>query len=192
MQIIQIKQLLSTGGCQVLIDHFKQSIQQRIDDDKVRSGDRLVIEQTDPLISREVANTAQKIRHKLTGFTGDPVSRTDKVEIIRYRTGDFYNTHHDRTRNPRWTDVLDPQTPRSCTLLIYLNSAFSGGDTVFPNAPSKLETTSRRTFRPNKSGDGLIWTNLLPDLSADPTALHGSLPVTQGEKYIAICWMRAE
>ena len=67
------------------------------------------------------------------------------------------------------------------TALLYLNDAFEGGETNFP----EVGVTVRGAV-----GDLLIFHNLTGDKLPDPRMTHAGLPIARGEKWLATRWIR--
>lgn len=86
---------------------------------------------------------------------------------------------------------------RLATVLMYLATPESGGETVFPNVDPPPEQTIQAGFsecsmkglavRPVK-GDAVLFWSLRTDGTLDKGSLHGSCPVTAGVKYAATKW----
>ena len=129
------------------------------------------------------------------------------THIYRYVPGQGYGLHHDAV-----------YFQRQATVLIYLNDVGEGGETVFPRAGvdsmdesqaeemPKLEkvcaSVSRGIFVTPQQGTSVLWHNLVEgavveqgeeqaDRECDRQALHGSCPVTSGEKWVMQFWIRS-
>lgn len=112
-----------------------------------------------------------------------PPENGERLVLLRYLAGQAYAPHFD------W---LDPNAPgdaaaieaggqRLSTLITYLNTDFTGGETHF--------VRTNAAFRGRK-GDALLWNNLLPDGSVDAATEHAGRPPLSGEKYLLSKWMR--
>jgi prolyl 4-hydroxylase len=128
----------------------------------------------------ELTNKIKKIVSEKTNL---PIENQEQIHIVKYNIGGEYKEHHDFF-HPN-TDYYDSQIQRggqriySC--LFYLNDNFEGGETHFPKV--EYEVTP-------KKGKLLVWKNLKDDMSINDNSLHAGLPVIEGEKWIAIIWIR--
>ena len=111
-----------------------------------------------------------------------PISNFEEPHIVKYGVGGEYKEHHD------WFDVNDlehrseigPFGNRTHSFIIYLNDNFKKGETEFINL--------KQTILP-QTGKGLMWTNMKDGVCLDES-LHAGLPVTEGEKWILVYWIR--
>ena len=71
--------------------------------------------------------------------------------------------------------------PRALTALVYLNEDYRGGETRF--IETGLDVKGR-------TGDALIFRNILANGDPDPASRHAGLPVLEGVKYLASRWIR--
>jgi len=134
-----------------------------------------------------------------------PDDDAEALQIGHYDVGEKYELHLD-------TDPSN-DVPRPATLIIYLNEAESGGETLFPtNVEARASCTGWHegadgssvygiahccsTEDPNwlkiptKTGRAvLFWNHDLAGIK-DRRAEHGACPVKQGEKWIAQRWFR--
>ena len=112
---------------------------------------------------------------KAEKFLGIPRSRFESsLQVARYRPGQEYEDHYD-------SDDDTPLTKRRTdTLLMYLNDVESGGHTSFPKVDVEVAP---------KVGRAVHWKNVDDAGEILPCALHGSLPVTSGEKWICTVWV---
>lgn len=99
------------------------------------------------------------------------------LQIIRYRPGEHYSTHHDQAAAPR-----SPQGARLYTFFMYLTTPEEGGSTYFGDIDLRVNATK---------GSALLWPSLmdqdvsLPELRAH----HEALPVVRGTKVAATAWV---
>jgi len=107
--------------------------------------------------------------------TGTEYGWGEPLHVLRYRPGQQYRPHHDALGH------VPAQKRRIATALIYLNDAYEGGETHFP----EIGITARGAV-----GDMLIFHNLTADRMPDPRMTHAGLPVTRGEKWLATRWIR--
>jgi prolyl 4-hydroxylase len=113
------------------------------------------------------------INRRIAAASGFPVECGEPLQILRYRGGQEFKPHYD------CTETTDNQ--RVLTMLVYLNEAYTGGETLFLKTGLKLR---------GRAGDGLLFRNARDDGSPDMESLHAGLPVTSGEKLIASRWIR--
>lgn len=99
----------------------------------------------------------------------------EPLHVLRYHPGQQYRPHHDALGD------VPAEKRRIATALIYLNDAYEGGETHFP----ELGITVCGAV-----GDLLIFHNLTADKQPDPRMTHAGLPVTRGEKWLATRWIR--
>ncbi|RZM05843.1 MAG: 2OG-Fe(II) oxygenase, partial [Sphingomonas sp.] len=114
------------------------------------------------------------INLRLAAASGTEVAQGEALTVLRYAPGQQFKLHSDvigRTRNER-----------VATMLVYLNDAFEGGETTFPD--HGLTVTPR-------AGDALLFRNILSDGRPDPRKRHAGRPVTRGVKWLATRWIRA-
>ena len=99
----------------------------------------------------------------------------EPLHVLRYGPSQQYRPHHDAHA------FGPPEKRRIATALIYLNDAYEGGETNFP----EIGVTVRGAV-----GDMLIFHNLTDDRLPDPRMTHAGLPVLSGEKWLATRWIR--
>lgn len=124
--------------------------------------------------------------------------RIEPLQIIRYKTGEFYKLHHDHGSYYGLTD-----SQRTKTLLVFLSDVPSedgGGHTSFPKLDVKVLP---------RAGDGIIWMNIDPTKKIEidnargesvllsealELAVHEGLPPLSPHvvKYACNVWVREE
>lgn len=136
--------------------------------DPVRVSDTTAV----PLISEDLIVHA--VNSAIARATGTQARWGEPLTVLRYRPGQQYHPHYDAY------DEGAPQPQRTTTALIWLNDAYEGGETRFP----ELGITVRGAV-----GDMLVFPNLGADGKRDDRMLHAGLPVTRGEKWLASRWI---
>jgi prolyl 4-hydroxylase len=115
------------------------------------------------------------INLRIVAVSHTPVTHGEPLTVLRYRPGQQYRPHLDT--------IVGATNQRVRTVLLYLNDAFSGGETHFP----QLDLTIRPT-----GGDAVVFDTTMPDGMPDPRAVHAGLPVGAGAKWLATRWIRAK
>ena len=103
------------------------------------------------------------------------VEQGEALTVLRYRPGQQFRPHLDT--------IAGAANQRRATMLVYLNEGYGGGETHFPDA--------NVTIMP-RGGDAILFENVRSDGSPDPATRHAGLPVTQGVKWLATRWIRAQ
>ncbi len=116
---------------------------------------------------------------QLLMLTSYPPANRERWELVRYRVGEAFRTHHDVAWNA-------PRVERVWSVVLYLRQAAAGGETSFPRL--------KRVLSP-PAGTMLLWRNFDPD-GAGPVPVreswHESRPVRDGEKWVLVTWVGAE
>jgi prolyl 4-hydroxylase len=115
----------------------------------------------------------RRINIRVAHVSGTNVDAGEPLHMLRYAVGDEYKPHLDA--------LPGSENPRMWTVLLYLNSDFSGGATGFDRLG--LEFTGR-------PGDALIFLNVDEEGNPDPMAEHSGRPVSSGHKWLATRWIR--
>jgi prolyl 4-hydroxylase len=147
--------------------------------DSTRTSETAWIEKTDPI--------AQKIFSKVIEMTGKSLENCENLQVVRYQPGTYYRAHHDSCCDDSegCLGFEKDGGQRVATLLIYLNSEFTDGETHFPDHGDlklKADPGSAIFFRPlAKNTD-----------KCHPKALHAGLPISSGIKYVCNVWVRED
>jgi prolyl 4-hydroxylase len=120
-----------------------------------------------------------KVFRRIVGaFDGD-VRLAESMNVVRYRPGGIFRAHVDAYPSHA-TGQLD-ETARSTTTIVYLNEGYQGGETAFIHPKLKITGIT---------GDFLHFRNLTPSGEVDPASVHAGMPVTSGEKWVLVQWVR--
>ncbi|KAF4704653.1 hypothetical protein FOZ62_005392, partial [Perkinsus olseni] len=96
-----------------------------------------------------------EIERRVASLVGFPADHVERLNMLRYESGEFFGQHHDGAFRP-WT------------VFVTLNdiSRDAGGETLFPALGLKI--------RP-KAGTALVWPNCLENGEADERVVHEAL-----------------
>jgi len=169
------KNFLSPQECDEIIKtsqpHLKESTvsQKRVVDEKIRKSETCYLEYKIPVVG--------KLVDRVCWWLGRPSENAEKLQVVRYKPGGFYNVHQDSSC---FVDETS-ENERLYTVLVCLNDGFEGGETEFPEIGEKFKL---------KKGDALFFNTLNSARRCDKRADHAGKPVTSGEKWIANVWVR--
>lgn len=165
------KNFISHETCDYIVKRASQKLtpstvsMDKVVDDTVRKSETAWLGTDDPVVERVVS--------KCTALTDRPLRNCEKLQVLKYTPGGFYNPHQDA--------FAGEKNMRMYTGIIMLADDFEGGHTVFPNL--------KKEYTLNK-GDMLLFNTLDDWGRMTPKALHGGDPVTSGEKWICNLWIR--
>lgn len=126
---------------------------------------------------------AALVRRRISQASDVPVVGFEPTQVLSYEAGQIFDWH---------VDYLDPASnafapdlarrgQRIATCLIYLNDDFEGGETAF-----QIDKLRHR----GKTGDALMWSNVMPNGQVDPATIHAGRPPTSGRKWVLSQWVR--
>jgi prolyl 4-hydroxylase len=177
-QVILFRDLFSHRECQYLIDMALPAYRPATVGHVAGRMERQVVEQIRtcdvaafPWIAEDPVIHA--LNRRIGAAAVIPVECGEPLQILRYRPGQEFKPHRD------CTEMSDNQ--RILTMLVYLNDAYTGGETEFLDSGLKVR---------GKTGDGLLFRNADERGVPDPHSLHAGLPVQSGEKVVASRWIR--
>lgn len=147
-------------------------------------------EQTRGQITEEVEqrsiswNTDQEDREffkqRLSEVVGIPLSHIEAGDIYRYEPGQYFGLHHDYPYDPKVVPYYEKGGDRKATAIFWLTGGYIGGECDFP----KLGVT----VKPVKCGM-MYFEYDYDDEEINKSTIHESIPVTEGEKWIAAFFM---
>lgn len=117
----------------------------------------------------------QAILRRIAQAGGTQVTQGEPLSILHYAPGQQYREHLDALPNEA--------NQRIATALIYLNTGFVGGETLFPHEGLAVRPAG---------GEMVLFPNSRPDGTPDPRSRHSGAPVRQGVKWAATRWIRAQ
>ena len=124
---------------------------------------------------------------RIAAAVGLPLIQQEPTNVLHYAPGQQYRAHYDFIVPDDETTFADELTrlgQRVCTVLIYLNDDYQGGDTDFPRLNWRFK---------GETGDALIFWNMSADRRARAASrFTPALPVKAGEKWLLSKWVRAK
>jgi prolyl 4-hydroxylase len=123
------------------------------------------------------------VQARMAECCGMALTHFEAPAVLHYDVGEQITPHFDfiDPRLPDYQQQVRVQGQRSYTFLIYLNDAYEGGKTTFP----ELGIRHRGSI-----GEGLLFANIDAHDNPDLRMLHAGEPPTCGEKWILSQFIR--
>lgn len=123
----------------------------------------------------------KEIEERISLLTNWPIENQEGTQILKYDFAEQYKPLNDyfETGTQSTELLLKRGGQRLGTVIIYLNTCGEGGGTIFPETGLEIKPTK---------GCALFFSYPSTDKSSKTT--HGGLPVLDGQKYIAVKWLR--
>lgn len=170
----------------------------------LRSGEKYdemkdVRTSTGTFLTKHGNPTLDWLEKRVAAVSFIPQGNGEAWNILNYRYSQHYDSHMD-SFDPK---EYGPQpSQRIATVIVYLSDVEGGGQTVFKREGSKnankaitnwtsCDVDGGLVYQP-RMGDAVLFWSVRPDGEIDPHSLHGSCPVTKGDKWIAVKWIRSK
>lgn len=179
--ILYLENLLSEAECDELIKISRDRLipSQVVDSvtgeiktatGRTSSGTYYQINET-PLIGR--------IEQRIAELTDFSIENGEGLQVLHYRVAEEYKPHFDYFPENKIQESTGGQ--RIGTVLMYLNDVPAGGETIFPKAGvSVIPKKGAAVYFHYGNSEGQV----------DRMSLHSSIPVVEGEKWVATKWLR--
>ncbi|AEC06673.1 Prolyl 4-hydroxylase 5 [Arabidopsis thaliana] len=188
---------LTNEECEHLISLAKPSmVKSTVVDEKTGgSKDSRVRTSSGTFLRRGHDEVVEVIEKRISDFTFIPVENGEGLQVLHYQVGQKYEPHYDY-----FLDEFNTKNggQRIATVLMYLSDVDDGGETVFPAARGNISAVPwwNELSKCGKEGlsvlpkkrDALLFWNMRPDASLDPSSLHGGCPVVKGNKWSSTKW----
>ncbi|XP_010467565.1 PREDICTED: prolyl 4-hydroxylase 5 [Camelina sativa] len=188
---------LTNEECEHLISLAKPSmVKSTVVDEKTGgSKDSRVRTSSGTFLRRGHDEVVEVIEKRISDFTFIPVENGEGLQVLHYQVGQKYEPHYDY-----FLDEFNTKNggQRIATVLMYLSDVDDGGETVFPAAKGNISAVPwwNELSKCGKEGlsvlpkkrDALLFWNMRPDASLDPSSLHGGCPVVKGNKWSSTKW----
>ncbi|MED6108548.1 putative prolyl 4-hydroxylase 3 [Stylosanthes scabra] len=190
---------LSKEECEHLINIAKPHMEksQVADSNTGKSIDSSDRTSSGTFLSRGLDKIVQSIEKRIADLTFVPIENGEGLQVLHYEVGQKYEPHFDY-----FLDKVNTKdgNHRLATVLMYLSDVEEGGETVFPDANVSFSSVPWQNdlskcaknglaVKP-KMGDAVLFWSMKPDLTLDPSSLHGSCPVIRGNKWASAKWLR--
>lgn len=121
------------------------------------------------------------IEKRISELTNFPIENGEGLQVLNYDIGEEYKAHYDYFPKQKVDPTKGGQ--RLGTFLLYLNDVADGGETVFPKVGASIVP---------KKGTAVYFHYGNSKGQVDPLSLHASIPIVQGEKWVATKWIRQQ
>jgi prolyl 4-hydroxylase len=185
-KVHRVRQLAPPSVCAWLISRADGRLERARVYDSVSRSDLVL-----PMRSNTVANfnlstidVAQLlVQSRMALSCSYPGQHLEPPMVLHYDVGEEIRPHFDfiDAKAPDYEQQIREQGQRMITFLLYLNDAYEGGETTFP----ELGLVNR-----GRLGDGLFFINAHADGAPDRRMLHTGSPPTAGEKWIVTQFVR--
>ena len=178
--IQEYKQILTPEECQHVINLASPYLEQagllggnELDNYRVAQGTWLF----------DYDTLLHEIKTIVASLTRLPIENQEAPHVVYYTQGGEYKVHYDYfiEGEEYYNEEVAKGGQRRYSVLFYLNDVPKGGETHFPNVD--------QTTHP-ELGKVVVWDNVDKNGIPDKDSLHAGLPVTEGEKWILIFWVR--
>jgi prolyl 4-hydroxylase len=185
-RVVSIRNFLSLAVCDWIIGRARGRVQRALVHDVVTAAGGAGSGRTNTAFEfgfLDLDLVVLLVRARIAATIGFPVAILEAPQVLHYDVGERYARHHDYfdPRQPGHSAQIAARGQRIVTFLIYLNTAYEGGETDFP-----LIGLRHR----GGPGDALYFGNVDPRSVPDPRTLHAGLAPTQGEKWLLSQWVR--
>ena len=130
------------------------------------------------------ADTVQAaVQCRMSAAVGISVHQMEGPTVLHYAIGEEITNHYDfvNPRIPNYAEEIAQRGQRIVTFLVYLNDDYEGGETAFPSLGLRYH---------GAKGQGLFFTNALPNGEPDLRMVHAGLPPKDNEKWLMSQFIR--
>jgi hypothetical protein len=133
------------------------------------------------LMRADVVQAAVQCR--MSAAVGMSVHYMEGPTVLHYAKGEQITNHYDfvNPRIPNYGAEISQRGQRVITFLVYLNDDYEGGETDFPSLGLRYH---------GAKGQGLFFTNALPNGEPDLRMVHAGLPPKNNEKWLMSQFIR--
>jgi hypothetical protein len=133
------------------------------------------------LIHADVVQAA--VQWRMSVSVGAPIAHMEGPTVLHYAVGEQITNHYDfvNPRIPNYQTEIEKRGQRMVTFLVYLNDDYEGGETDFPEIGLRYH---------GAKGNGIFFTNALPNGQPDLRMVHAGLPPKNNEKWIMSQFIR--
>jgi prolyl 4-hydroxylase len=182
-RVVVFGNLLSDDECEALMAEAAPRMMRSLTVETATGGEEVNADRTSDgmFFTRGETETVKVLEARIARLLRWPLENGEGLQILHYQPGAEYKPHYDYfdPAHSGTARILRRGGQRVGTLIVYLNQPECGGGTVFPDI--HLEVGPKR-------GNAVFFSYERPDPST--RSLHGGLPATRGDKWIATKWLR--
>lgn len=133
------------------------------------------------LMQADVVQAA--VQWRMSVAVGVPIAQFEGPTVLHYAVGEQITNHYDfvNPRIPNYQAEIEKRGQRIVTFLVYLNDDYEGGETDFPDLGLRYH---------GAKGNGIFFTNALPNGDPDLRMVHAGLPPKDNEKWLMSQFIR--
>ena len=123
------------------------------------------------------------VQWRMSVAVGVPIGHMEGPTVLHYAVGEQITNHYDfvNPRIPNYQAEIEKRGQRIVTFLVYLNDDYEGGETDFPDLGLRYH---------GGKGNGIFFTNALPNGQPDLRMVHAGLPPKDNEKWLMSQFVR--
>jgi prolyl 4-hydroxylase len=123
------------------------------------------------------------VQWRMSVAVGIPIGHMEGPTVLHYAIGEQITNHYDfvNPRIPNYQAEIEKRGQRIVTFLVYLNDDYEGGETDFPDLGLRYH---------GAKGNGIFFTNALPNGEPDLRMVHAGLPPKDNEKWLMSQFIR--
>ena len=180
-RLVVFRHLLSDDECDALVALARARLNPSTVGDADAATRSDVRTSSGMFLDRDETALGTAIDARIAALVDWPARCGEALQVLRYEKGQEYRPHHDYFTPPEgeWAPVIGRGGNRVATLLIYLTTPERGGATSFPDIPFEVRAIK---------GNAVFFTYPSPD--AGSRTEHAGAPVIEGEKWVAVKWLR--
>lgn len=123
------------------------------------------------------------VQWRMSVAVGVPIAHMEGPTVLHYAIGEQITNHYDfvNPRTQNYQEEIAKRGQRIVTFLVYLNDDYEGGETDFPDLGLRYH---------GAKGNGIFFTNALPNGEPDLRMVHAGLPPKDNEKWLMSQFIR--
>lgn len=179
--ILHLDNVLSEQECDELIHLSKDRLQPSRVVDSATGEEKIASGRTSKGMYYTIMENEfiAKLEKRFAELTSYPIENGEGLQVLNYDVGEEYKAHFDYYPPNKIQE--DKGGQRIATLLLYLNDVEAGGETTFPKAGVSIVP---------KKGSAVYFHYGNSHNQVDRLSVHSSIPVSEGEKWVATKWIR--
>ncbi len=182
-RVVVFGNVLSHDECDELVQLAQPKLARSLTVDNATGDDEVNPARTSDgmFFNRGENPLCERIERRLAQLLNWPYENGEGLQVLRYKNGAQYVPHYDYfdPAQPGTLKILQRGGQRVGTVVMYLRTPERGGATIFPDIGLEVSPIK---------GSAVFFSYDRPH--PDTKTLHGGMPVTLGEKYVATKWLR--